>query len=76
MVDTGWTIKIEVSATSDLELEITRGQGKVVQTLAIGSFSPGEYEFYWNPAQLGRGKHFVRLTSGELVQKQMLISDQ
>ena len=76
VVDTGWTIKIEVSATSDLELEITRGQGKVVQTLAIGSFSPGEYEFYWNPAQLGRGKHFVRLTSGELVQKQMLISDQ
>ena len=75
-IPAGWTVKLEVSATSDLELAITRGQGKVVEMLATGSFAPGEYEFPWYPAQLARGKHFVQLISGELVQKQMLVEIQ
>jgi hypothetical protein len=75
VVDPGWTVKLRVDVSTDLTLQITRGQGLVVQTLASGNFTPGDYEFTWDGGSLGRGRYFVTLVSGHMVQRVPLVAE-
>ncbi len=67
--DPNWTFKLRVDVATDLTLQITRGQGLVVETLADGTLDPGEHEFTLDSGSLGSGRYFVTLVAGEVVQK-------
>ena len=71
--DAMWTVKLHVEEASELTLAITRGQGIAVEELASGSFAPGDYEFTWDGTNLGPGRHFLSLNSGQMTQKVLLI---
>ena len=66
--DPNWTFKLRVDVATDLTLQITRGQGLVVETLAAGTLDPGEHEFTFDGGSLGSGRYFVTLVCGEMVQ--------
>ena len=72
-VDGQWTIKLHVAVRSVMALAITSGQGNVVKTLAEGRLAPGEHEFSWSSDDLGSGRYFLRLVSGDMVQKTKLL---
>jgi len=72
-VDSQWTVKLKVHRTTDLTLAITRGRGRVVQTLASGIHSPGEYSVTWNDSELGAGRYFLSLVAGDVHQEKMLM---
>lgn len=64
-----WIIKVRVDVSTDLELEVSRGEGLELQLLATGTFDPGEYEFPWDRTGLEPGSYFLTLTSEGRVQK-------
>ena len=67
-----WTVKLAVSRATDLEIAITRGDGRLVELLASGAFEPGEYSFAWSSTAAAPGRYFVSLAAGDLSQKVML----
>ena len=71
--DANWTVMLQVNVSTDLTLQITRGQGLVVETLANETLDAGEYEFTFDGGSLGRGRHFVTLVCGETVQSVFLV---
>ena len=71
--DANWTVMLQVNVSTDLTLQITRGQGLVVETLANETLDAGEYEFTFDGGSLGRGRYFVTLVCGETVQSVFLV---
>ncbi len=80
-VDPIWVFKLNVDETSEFSLAITRGQGRVERILFDGQLTPGEYELDWDGLDergrpLGPGRHWLTLTSGDMVQKEKFIKRQ
>ena len=73
--DPNWTFKLRVDVATYLTLQITRGQGLVVETLATGTFDPGEHEFTFDGGSLGSGRYFVTLVCGDMVQSVFLVEE-
>ena len=74
-LDANWTVMVRVDVSTDLTLQITRGEGLVVETLASGNYTSGDYEFTWDAGNLGSGRYFVTLVAGQMVQKVPLIEE-
>ena len=73
--DPNWTFNLRVGVATDLTLQITSGQGLVVETLAAGTLDPGEHEFTWDGDSLGSGRYFVTLVCGDMVQSVPLVEE-
>ena len=75
-VDPDWIVKLRVNESAQILLAITRGQGLIVETIYSGVLDPGEYELeietelYERRAQ--RGRYFLTLRAGEMIQKSPL----
>jgi len=77
-VDPTWVFKLKVDETSEFTLTVTRGQGLVERSLFQGELTPGEYELEWDGMDdsghpLNPGRHWLTLTSGDMIQKEVLI---
>ena len=47
--------------------------GKFVESIYSGSFTPGEYSFSWTPQNISSGKYFVSFKSNEVTDVKELI---
>jgi len=67
------TIRFSVEATHASLLQIFDITDRLVETLVNDEMVPGEHEIVWNAGSHLSGVYFVRLESGEFVEKQKIV---
>lgn len=67
------TIRFSVETRLITSLQILDITGRLVETLVNDEMVPGEHEIVWNAGSHPSGVYFVRLESGEFVEKQKIV---
>ncbi len=67
------TIRFSVAARHSSLIQIIDVTGRLVETLINEEIFAGEYEVVWNAGNQPSGVYFVRLQSGEFVEKQKVV---
>ncbi|HYV93798.1 MAG TPA: T9SS type A sorting domain-containing protein [Chitinophagales bacterium] len=62
-VSTSTTISFSVGQTENVSVRIFDMMGRLIKTLADGSFTEGDYEVEWSPGDLTAGNYFLQTQS-------------
>ena len=66
-------ISFSLSQRNDIELEVFDPTGRLVETLAEGSYPPGDFTVEWNGKDHASGVYLYRLTAGDRVESKKMV---
>ena len=68
------TIDININQIiNNAEIQVYDINGKLIDKLYSGSFTPGNYSFTWNPDNISSGKYFIRFKSKDFTKVKEIV---
>ena len=68
------TINVNINQIiNNAEIQVYDINGKLIDKLYSGSFTPGNYSFTWNPDNISSGKYFIRFKSKDFTRVKEIV---